>query len=228
MAILVTGGTGYIGSHTCIELLKAGEDIVVMDNFYNSKPKAVQLIKEISGRDFRFYEADMCNLADMEKIFAENEIEDVLLHEMIHYYIGVNHIADTSAHGRVFRQMMSDINNRFNRHITISLRSETTKIAESAPRSITFFCIIRMRNGRTGIMPVAKTRIFKIWDMLQTSSDIAEAQWYASRAAFFAKYPKFRTAKIIYVDEKVLSLHLAGAMPLVKTGNVIKPAKNKA
>ena len=159
---------------------------------------------------------------------AENEIEDVLLHEMIHYYIGVNHIADTSAHGKVFRQMMSDINNRFNRHITISLRSETTKIAESAPRSITFFCIIRMRNGRTGIMPVAKTRIFKIWDMLQTSSDIAEAQWYASRAAFFAKYPKFRTAKIIYVDEKVLSLHLAGAMPLVKTGNVIKPAKNKA
>lgn len=55
---------------------------------------------------------------------AENEIEDVLLHEMIHYYIGVNHIADTSAHGRVFRQMMSEINNRFNRHITISSRSE--------------------------------------------------------------------------------------------------------
>lgn len=78
MAILVTGGTGYIGSHTCIELLKAGEDIVVMDNFYNSKPKAVQLIKEISGKDFRFYEADMCNLAEMEKIFAENEIEAVI------------------------------------------------------------------------------------------------------------------------------------------------------
>ncbi|MGN0617808.1 MAG: UDP-glucose 4-epimerase GalE [Ruminiclostridium sp.] len=78
MAILVTGGTGYIGSHTCIELLKAGEDIVVMDNFYNSKPKAVQLIKEISGKDFKFYEADMCCLADMEKIFAENEIEAVI------------------------------------------------------------------------------------------------------------------------------------------------------
>ncbi len=78
MAILVTGGTGYIGSHTCIELLKAGEDIVVMDNFYNSKPKAVQLIKEISGKDFKFYEADMCCLADMEKIFSENEIEAVI------------------------------------------------------------------------------------------------------------------------------------------------------
>ena len=78
MAILVTGGAGYIGSHTCIELLKAGEDIVVMDNFYNSKPKAVQLIKEISGKDFKFYEADMCNISDMEKIFSENEIEAVI------------------------------------------------------------------------------------------------------------------------------------------------------
>lgn len=78
MAILVTGGAGYIGSHTCIELLNAGEDIVVMDNFYNSKPRAVKLIKEISGRDFPFYEADMCNEADMEKIFAENDIEAVI------------------------------------------------------------------------------------------------------------------------------------------------------
>lgn len=78
MAILVTGGAGYIGSHTCIELLNAGEDIVVMDNFYNSKPRAIELIKEISGRDFPFYEADMCNEADMEKIFAENDIEAVI------------------------------------------------------------------------------------------------------------------------------------------------------
>ncbi len=78
MAILVTGGAGYIGSHTCIELLNAGEEIVVMDNFYNSKPRAVELIKEITGKDFKFYEADMCNEADMEKIFAENDIEAVI------------------------------------------------------------------------------------------------------------------------------------------------------
>ena len=78
MAILVTGGAGYIGSHTCIELLNAGEEIVVMDNFYNSKPRAVELIKEISGKDFRFYEADMCDEAAMEKIFSENNIEAVI------------------------------------------------------------------------------------------------------------------------------------------------------
>ncbi len=78
MSILVTGGAGYIGSHTCIELLNAGEEIVVMDNFYNSKPRAVELIKEISGKDFKFYEADMCDENAMEKIFAENNIEAVI------------------------------------------------------------------------------------------------------------------------------------------------------
>ena len=48
MAVLVTGGAGYIGSHTCVELLNAGEDIIVIDNFYNSKPKAIEAIKELS------------------------------------------------------------------------------------------------------------------------------------------------------------------------------------
>lgn len=78
MAILVTGGAGYIGSHTCIELLKAGEDVVVVDNFYNSKPKAVELIKEISGKDFKFYEADICDAKALDKVFSENFIEAVI------------------------------------------------------------------------------------------------------------------------------------------------------
>ena len=72
MAILVSGGAGYIGSHTCVELLAAGYDIVVADNFYNSCPKAVERVKQISGKDFRFYEADMTKAEDVEKVFAEN------------------------------------------------------------------------------------------------------------------------------------------------------------
>ncbi len=78
MAVLVTGGAGYIGSHTCIELLKAGEDIVVIDNFYNSKPKAIEMIKEITGRDFAFYENDCCDRQALDRIFSENFIEEVI------------------------------------------------------------------------------------------------------------------------------------------------------
>ena len=71
MAILVSGGAGYIGSHTCIELLNAGYDIVVADNFYNSCPVVLDRIKQITGKDFRFYEADMTRAGDVEHIFSE-------------------------------------------------------------------------------------------------------------------------------------------------------------
>ena len=79
MAILVSGGAGYIGSHTCIELLAAGYDIVVADNYYNSCPQALERVKQISGKDFRFVEADMTDKAAVEKIFAENSDIDCVI-----------------------------------------------------------------------------------------------------------------------------------------------------
>ena len=79
MAILVSGGAGYIGSHTCVELLAAGYDIVVADNYYNSCPEALARVKKIAGKDFRFVEADMTDKAAVEKIFAENEDIDCVI-----------------------------------------------------------------------------------------------------------------------------------------------------
>ena len=79
MAILVSGGAGYIGSHTCVELLAAGYDIVVADNYYNSCPEALARVKKIAGKDFRFVEADMTDKSAVEKIFAENEDIDCVI-----------------------------------------------------------------------------------------------------------------------------------------------------
>ena len=79
MAILVSGGAGYIGSHTCVELLSAGYDIVVADNYYNSCPEALARVKKIAGKDFRFVEADMTDKDAVEKIFAENEDIDCVI-----------------------------------------------------------------------------------------------------------------------------------------------------
>ena len=79
MAILVSGGAGYIGSHTCVELLAAGYDIVVADNYYNSCPEALARVKKIAGKDFRFVEADMTDKAAVEKIFAENKDIDCVI-----------------------------------------------------------------------------------------------------------------------------------------------------
>lgn len=78
MNILVTGGLGYIGSHTCVELLDAGYDIVVVDNLYNSDISVKDRIEKITGKTFKFYEDDVCDEDALEKIFSENKIDAVI------------------------------------------------------------------------------------------------------------------------------------------------------
>lgn len=78
MAILVTGGAGYIGSHTCVELLNSGYDIVVVDNFSNSKPEALARVRGITGKDFKSYEVDLLDGERLERVFLENNIEAVI------------------------------------------------------------------------------------------------------------------------------------------------------
>lgn len=78
MSILVTGGTGYIGSHTCVELLDAGYDVVVVDNLSNSKIKAIDHIEGITGKILKFYKLDILNREDMYNVFEENDIEAVI------------------------------------------------------------------------------------------------------------------------------------------------------
>lgn len=78
MRILVTGGTGYIGSHTCVELLNAGYDVVVLDNLSNSKIEVLDKIKQITGKEVKFYQGDMIDRNILEKIFEENKIDAVI------------------------------------------------------------------------------------------------------------------------------------------------------
>ena len=78
MAVLLPGGAGFIGSHTAVELLNAGKEIIILDNFSNSNPKVLDAIKKITGKDFKFYEMDYLNKQELEKVFQENEIEAVM------------------------------------------------------------------------------------------------------------------------------------------------------
>ncbi len=78
MAVLVTGGAGYIGSHTVVELCRAGEDIVIADNFSNSTPAVLDRIRLICGKDIKFYNVDITDEQSVEKIFEECDIESVI------------------------------------------------------------------------------------------------------------------------------------------------------
>lgn len=78
MSVLVTGGAGFIGSHTVVELLNTGREVVIIDDFSNSTPKALDAIRKITGKDFKFYEMNYLDRAKLEKVFEENKIDAVL------------------------------------------------------------------------------------------------------------------------------------------------------
>ena len=80
MSILVSGGAGYIGSHTCVELIQAGHDIVVVDNFVNSCPEAIHRVEQITGTTIPFVEADLCDAAAVEQIFKQHPDIDSVIH----------------------------------------------------------------------------------------------------------------------------------------------------
>ena len=87
MKILLTGGIGYIGSHTLVELLENNYEVVVIDNFDNSKPEVIDAVKKITNKDFKFIEGDVCDKLFVEKVFTENKI-DAVIHFAGHKAVG--------------------------------------------------------------------------------------------------------------------------------------------
>ena len=89
MAILVTGGTGYIGSHTVVELLNKGYDVVIVDNYVNSKPEVLNRIYKITGKKPRFYEIDVCDEVKMRTVFEKEDITDII------HFAGLKSVAES-------------------------------------------------------------------------------------------------------------------------------------
>ena len=148
---------------------------------------------------------------------TDEAVEDILLHEMIHYYIEHHHLKDSSTHGRVFRQMMDDINQRFNRHITVSLKERT---AEADTRSRTHYvCRVSFHDGRQGVTVTSLSRLPEINRTFLTTGDILSLEWYVSFDPFFNRFPHVRTPKVYRIAEDELSLHLHDALPLRHDGN---------
>ena len=151
----------------------------------------------------------------------EEEWEDTLIHEMIHLHIAANGIVDTSTHGKVFRQMMHDINARWGRHITISKRlsgEEAERETLSAPR---FFCVVKLPDGRTALTVAAKTCINRLWRDIPRLFHTVSIDWYWSADAYFSRFPVARTARLYVVKPDELAPHLAKAVRLTQDGKRI-------
>ncbi len=124
------------------------------------------------------------------------ELEDTIIHEMIHYTIAHHRWVDTSAHGKIFRQLMASINERFGRHITISRRTTFDESPRSTALRPHYFAISQFDDGTHGITVCAKTRIFDIYRALKFMPQIKEIKWYFSSDPYFNRYRNSLTAKV--------------------------------
>lgn len=145
MKVLVTGGAGYIGSHTVVDLLDNGFDVVVADNFSNSSPEVLERIKKITGRDFAFYQADVCDENKVREIFAKESIDAVIhfaglkavgesCQKPLEYYS--NNLISTLSLLKVMREFGCK-NFVFSSSATVYGQPKTVPITEDFPLSFT-------------------------------------------------------------------------------------------
>lgn len=163
--------------------------------------------------------------------FSEQELQDTLIHEMIHYYISYNQLQDTSAHGQTFRQMMNDINEHYDRHITIShhsSREERLRVIGSKPRP-RIFAIITMTDGSHYIKSVPRIgqRILEMNRRLESSPNIMHIQWYYSTDSYFALFPSSMGSRIQHIDLTEVQTHLNNATQFSCANHQIKHLRYK-
>lgn len=155
----------------------------------------------------------------------EKDLEDIIIHEMIHYYIFYKKIKDNSKHGRIFTQKMKEINDKFNRNVKISTTYSKEIFDGDTRMRLHYLCVSELQDGRCGVTVTAKSRIFDIWNTLPELFQLKKYTWYASFNSYFNRFPKVQKPKIYSVDKKELMDNLENAVELERKMNVIEPKK---
>lgn len=157
----------------------------------------------------------------------ENEVEDTIIHEMIHYWIWLNAIPDDGVHGKAFRSKMQEINRRHNRHITVSHRSSETQLATDRHHRNNYICVQHWRDGKLTLTVCARTCIFDIHKVFSRHPQIERLEWFWSMETWFNRFPVSRTAKAYLVSPEDFELHFATATPCLCDGAQLRPLRRK-
>ncbi len=150
----------------------------------------------------------------------QEEIEDTLIHEMIHLYIASNHIADKSSHGPQFRQIMNHINNTYGRHITISHRSARDGEIKTTDGRHHWHVIgvVKLKDGRYGfkVIPRVRTTIDKFRKGMLSATLVERVDFYVSDDPYFHKFPNSGSLRLHIMEYTTILDHLNTAIPLFK------------
>ena len=157
----------------------------------------------------------------------QEELEDTILHEMIHFSLRVSDRRDATPHGPNFRAMMDTINARFNRHITISHRSDGSSSLSSRRLSWHIVGVVSFRDGRKGIkvLPRIEQRVLEWNRRVLTSSTVTSTKYYLALHELFQRYPNSTAMKVGIVDEAELNEALKDAIELEIVGNRLQKVR---
>ena len=152
----------------------------------------------------------------------EREVEDTIIHEMIHYYILSNQIQDTGPHGEIFLRIMKEINVKYNRNLSVTHKTTEKEKDQDTEIRQHIICVTRFKTNQIGITIANKSKLFQLWDELPKVPKVAECNWYVSNDPFFNRYPRASTVKIYPISRADLEEHMKDFKQLVRSGNNIK------
>ncbi len=155
------------------------------------------------------------------------EWEDVIVHEMIHLHVAFSGLRDSSSHGPVFRKIMADINRCHGRNITVS--GHATEAQRDADRQVRahYLCVAKFSDGRLALAPVAKSRIFELWDAFRGFPALMSMKWIGSVDPWFNRFPRVMRPKLYATSEAELKPHLKGGVLLERDGGVVRPVNRR-
>lgn len=155
----------------------------------------------------------------------ENEVEDVIIHEMIHYFIGYNQLEDATAHGPIFTHMMNEINTKYGRSISVSHKStdEQKEALVDKKAHYRVVAVVAFHDGRVGIkvLPRVLPSILKYYNGVQKSKDVLAVQLYMSNNPFFNRFPNSNALKVHFLEPEEIKQQIAGAEVLECDGDCI-------
>lgn len=160
---------------------------------------------------------------------SEEELEDTIIHEMIHYYIGYNKMKDSSAHGTIFKQIMNEINQNYGRHISISHKGtkEQKEQAYGNKKRWHAVAVVSFTNGKTGVkvLPRIAPRIINYYNVVGSNSNVSDIKLYMCNDPFFNRYPNSSAFTVIYVSHEEIMSHLAEAEQMMCDGKALTLSK---
>ncbi len=182
-------------------------------------------VKNLTGTAYTDFNLRFSVMFDLKP----REWDDIIIHEMIHYYIGVNGYRDTSPHGKLFKQLMNDINKKFGRNVTISHRNDKAATADAAGQPASrpllpavkhryrFVAVATCHDGRHGykVLPAVYESIVKYYRAASGDPNIAKVELFQSNNDYFGLYPSSAALKIYYFKEGDYEKMMVGAVPMV-------------